>query len=83
MKRESTAPRIIRLPEVLRRTGVSRTTIWDLMRKGDFPASIQLTKTRVGWVEAEVDEWIADRITRRGGAKIGRDDDADARAAAA
>ncbi len=63
MPTEATAgsARIIRLAEVLVRTGLSRTTIWRKIRSGDFPAPIQLGKNSVGWPEHEVDAWVADR----------------------
>ena len=59
---------IIRRAEVLKRTGLSNTTMWRLERDGDFPARVQLTDAgSVGWVESEVDRWIHDRV--RGGGK--------------
>lgn len=54
---------IIRRAEVLRRTGLSNTTIWRLQKTGDFPQPVQLTDAgAVGWVEAEIDRWLAERI---------------------
>ena len=59
---------IIRKPEVVRRTGLSYSTIWRLEQTGDFPARIRLTEAgAVGWVETEVDRWIHGRV--RGGGK--------------
>jgi prophage regulatory protein len=62
-------PRLERLPSVLARTGLSRTTIW--RRAGvDFPAPVRLGPSTVAWVSKEVDQWITDRIAAsRGGAK--------------
>jgi prophage regulatory protein len=58
---------IIRKPEVLKRTGLSDTTIWRLEKVGDFPKRVQLTDAgSVGWVEAEVDRWIHDRVRGAG-----------------
>ncbi len=53
--------KIVRLVEVLVRTGLSRTTIWRKVRCGDFPAPVQLGKNSVGWPEHEVDAWVANR----------------------
>ena len=53
--------RILRYGEVCRRTGISRTTIWRLERKGVFPLRRQLSSGAVGWIEAEVEAWIASR----------------------
>lgn len=50
--------RIIRLPEVKSKTGQSRTTIYEKVKEGTFPAPISLGGRSVGWVESEVDEWI-------------------------
>jgi len=58
---------IIRKAEVVRRTGLSYSTIWRLERDGEFPARLQLTHGgAVGWVEAEVERWIHDRIRGAG-----------------
>jgi predicted DNA-binding transcriptional regulator AlpA len=43
------------------RTNVSRTTIWRLEQGGKFPRRRRISINRVGWVEAEVDDWIASR----------------------
>lgn len=54
--------RLIRRPEVLTRTGICRTQIDNLEAAGTFPNRVRLGPRSVGWVEAEVDEWIAQRI---------------------
>lgn len=50
--------RIIRLPEVMQQTGLSRCTIYLRMSKGAFPQSISLGERAVGWLEAEVKDWL-------------------------
>ena len=58
--------RIIRLAEVKRRTGLSTSTIYALMARDEFPRQVSLgSGTAVGWVEGEVDEYIAARIAER------------------
>ena len=54
--------RIVRLPDVMARTGLSRSTIYVRLGKGSFPKSVQLGARAVGWIEAEVDEWIRRQI---------------------
>lgn len=54
--------RICRLPEVIARTGLSRSTIYELMLDGEFPSQIQLARRTVGWVESEIENWIDSRI---------------------
>ncbi|MGR5069893.1 helix-turn-helix transcriptional regulator [Vibrio sp. PNB23_22_6] len=49
---------IIRLPEVKQRTGLSRSTIYLRMSKGLFPKSISLGARAVGWLEADVEQWL-------------------------
>ncbi len=53
--------RLIRTTEVLRMTGLSRTSIWRLERQGDFPARRQVSGNAVAWLESEVLEWITSR----------------------
>lgn len=52
---------LIRLPPVLRKTGLSRTTIWRLERKGLFPKHRKLSRRAIGWLESEVQKWIESR----------------------
>ncbi|MEZ8197430.1 helix-turn-helix transcriptional regulator [Vibrio splendidus] len=54
---------IIRLPEVMRRTGLSRSTIYLHMSKGHFPKSVSLGERAIGWVETDVEQWLDERIT--------------------
>jgi len=51
--------RLIRLPEVLSRTGLSRTTIWRKMGNGQFPRSVQVSANIVAWYESDIAAWIA------------------------
>ena len=60
--------RFLRLPEVLARTGLSRSTIYVRLDEGRFPRPVSLGGRAVGWIEAEVDEWIRERIEKSRGA---------------
>ena len=53
--------RILRLPEVSHATGLSRSTIYRLVRSGTFPQSVALTARTIGWRIDEVETWIAAR----------------------
>lgn len=53
---------IIRLPETMRRTGLSRSQIYVLIRSGKFPRQVDLGPRIVGWIEEEVQSWIAGKI---------------------
>lgn len=64
--RTSDAPLVIlRRPEVEARTRLGRSTIYDGIKAGTFPAPIQLGPKSVGWVESEINLWIAARIAER------------------
>ncbi len=63
MERRTKAPtRFLRLPEVMARTGLSRSTIYLRVAAGCFPQPVSLGRRAVGWIEAEVDEWVRERI---------------------
>jgi prophage regulatory protein len=51
--------RLIRLPEVLRRCGISKRSISRLEAAGRFPARRQLGPRAVGWSETEIRSWMA------------------------
>lgn len=55
---------IIRRPQVQARTGLSRSTIYELVSAGRFPAPIRLSDRRVGWLESDVADWIASRVAQ-------------------
>lgn len=54
--------RILRLKEVQSLTGLSRSTIYLEISKGNFPKQVQLTGARsVGWYESAITEWVESR----------------------
>lgn len=53
---------ILRLPTVKARTGLSRSTIYLRVAEGSFPAPVSLGGRAVGWIEEEVNDWLAKRI---------------------
>ncbi len=55
----------LRLPEVQGRTGLLRSTIYVRLAEGRFPRPVALGARAVGWVKAEVDGWIRERIAER------------------
>ena len=59
--------RFLRLPEVLARTGLSRSTIYVRLDQGRFPRPVSLGGRAVGWIESEVQEWIRQRIAESRG----------------
>lgn len=55
--------RIMRLPAVQRRVGLSRSQLYVLIGRGEFPAPVKLGARAVGWLESSVDAWIEARKT--------------------
>ncbi|MBX5201400.1 AlpA family phage regulatory protein [Rhizobium sp. NZLR1] len=58
--------RIIDIHEVIRRTGLCRSTIWRNRKDecSDFPSCRRLSKRRIGWVDLRIDQWILSRPVR-------------------
>src|SRR5580692_8708577 len=54
--------RLLRLPQVMQQTGLRKTTLYELQKEGSFPMRIQVTWNSVGWIEEEVNAWIAGRV---------------------
>ena len=59
---------MLRAPEVMARTGLSRVTIWRRVRAGTFPAPVELGVNSVGWPAAEITAWLESRKRRTYGA---------------
>ena len=60
--------RLIRLPEALEKTGLSRTRLYVLIAKGEFPQPVKIggeNGRAIAFSEAEVDGWIAARLAAR------------------
>jgi prophage regulatory protein len=64
------APALLRRNRVEARTGLSRSRLYELIAKGEFPAPVALGPKSVAWVSSEVTDWIEARIAapRRGSA---------------
>jgi len=52
----------LRLPQVCRVTGLRRSMIYRLQAEKRFPQRIKLSERAVGWLEREVQEWLAQRV---------------------
>lgn len=60
------SPEMLSIQEVVKLTTLSKTTIYALVAKQEFPEQIRLTHGgRVAWVASEVHEWIAGRCAER------------------
>lgn len=56
--------RFVRLPEVLAAVGVAERTLYDLMRRGEFPRPAKIGAMSV-WVEDEIAQWQRARLSER------------------
>jgi prophage regulatory protein len=57
--------RVLRLPQVRARVGLCRSSLYADIAAGTFPAPVKLGRRSVGWLESEIEQWLADRIERR------------------
>lgn len=57
--------RVLRLPDVMAITGLSRTTVYRLSGEGLFPQSIPLGKRSVGWLASDINSWLQSRAEGR------------------
>lgn len=57
--------RMLRMPDVIHRTGLSRSTIYALVAEGKFPRQIKVSPNTAGWLEHEIDAYLQERIAER------------------
>lgn len=55
--------KMLRLRAVQDWTGLSRSTIYAMMQRGEFPKNITLGARAVGWLDADIQAWIDSRIS--------------------
>jgi prophage regulatory protein len=55
---------ILRLTQVIEHTGLKKTKIYELQSEGQFPMRVKITAHAVGWIEHEVQAWLAGRIAK-------------------
>jgi len=59
-----TGERLMRLTEVMQRTGVRSSFIYAKMKEGEFPKAIALSRRTVVWPASAIDAWIAEQIAK-------------------
>jgi prophage regulatory protein len=57
--------RILRLPDVKQLTGLGKTQIYEGISTGTFPRPVPISVRAVGWIESELERWVAQRIAAR------------------
>lgn len=58
---------ILKIKQICEITALSKATIYREIKKGKFPAPLQLTDRSVGWLISEVEEWINKKAKNREG----------------
>ncbi|OIN83707.1 helix-turn-helix transcriptional regulator [Francisella sp. TX07-6608] len=58
--------KILRLKQVVEMTETSKTTIYRWINANQFPKPINLSHASVGWLEADINDWIQSKIQARG-----------------
>lgn len=61
--------KLLRLPQVIERTSLRRSTIYEMMQKGSFPKPVKPNQRSNGWIEDEIIDWVATRIAEREGSR--------------
>ncbi len=57
--------RLLRIREVMTRTGRTRSRIYDDIANGEFPKPVKIGGQAIAFVETEIDAWIAAKIAAR------------------
>jgi len=59
--------KLIRLPEALEKTGLSRTRLYEAVAAGTFPKPVKLgpDARAIGFLDSEIDGWIESRLEAR------------------
>lgn len=55
-------PILLRLPMVMRITGLARSTIYKLISQNQFPVPIKLSTRAVAWLQSEIETWVSSRV---------------------
>lgn len=63
MKGNNMSQSILRLPDVIIKTGLSRSSIYNSIKSGNFPDRVSLGPRATGWRSTDIDEWIESRIS--------------------
>lgn len=65
--------RLVRMREVQKKIGISRSTVYDWINPNSprfddsFPKPVRLGGNSVGWIDTELEDWLAEKIAARAG----------------
>ena len=65
--RQASAPKrvLLTMEQVRKRTSLSRSRIYEFMRRGAFPQAVPLAERWRAWIESEIEDWIDARVAER------------------
>lgn len=63
-KRDTGQKRVLRLKDITKRVGISKTAIYQLIKQGDFPQSFSLGGRMVAWLETDIEAFIESRLAQ-------------------
>jgi len=62
---DTATPRMLRMFDVSKRVGLSRSSIWKMVKEGHFPLPRRLSQRSVGWFELDIEQWLRSRRSIR------------------
>jgi prophage regulatory protein len=54
--------KFLRLPAVIDRTGLSRSTIYEMVERGDFPRPVKIGARAIAWPIERLEDWMAEKV---------------------
>jgi prophage regulatory protein len=72
MSEQARALTILRLRSVIARTGLSKSSIYAMVKQGKFIPPVSLGARAVGWIESDVDQWIVTHEVKTEGNGLGQ-----------
>jgi len=56
---------ILKIQDVVHKCNLSKATIYKKAKEGTFPKQIKLSERSSGWLESEINDWIASKVSDR------------------
>lgn len=54
--------KLLKLQQVMEKTSLCSSSIYNLMKEGDFPKNISVMGKRKAWLESDVEEWMLKKL---------------------
>jgi prophage regulatory protein len=61
IQRNTSLGLLLRLPAVVRETGLSRSALYDAIKRGTFPAPVRIGARSVAWRRSAIEQWVSTR----------------------